>query len=370
MSTNDLKTTEPLAEHAEEKKERKHIWPGVIAILTLLLVVIFLGTACYLYKKEIQSQRLAVRKQAVEFDMALSRTQKIVLTQQKALAVIQDQLKHQQRAEKSDEEYLGEAEHFVRLAMFTLIFESNAATAHQLLQAADEKIQSITDMASSLPIRQALAKDMVAVQMVQQVDLPGLVSRLNALSAQVELLPHLFEPAEVPSSGSPESPARTEEVAVSPGREKLNRAGDTIAQVFSKLFVITHNVPQAAPLLPPDQYVYVITNIQSKLAVAEWGVLYRQPEIYKQSLAQAETWVRRYFADNHSETQAFLKALDALLMVSIKPDLPDLTGTLKQIELARRKGDVVVESSAEEKTDARKRTEQPQSSITTEGFKI
>lgn len=352
MPTNNVKISAPPPTTAKEKKTtaaKKSTWPGVIALLSLLLMVMAIGAAYYLYQKDIQDRRLVAEKQAIDIEMALAETQKIVIAQEKTLADIQVELKNYQRGEKNGEEYLNEAEHLVRLAMFMLIFEGDTTTVYQLLQTADEKMQIMDDTTVTWPIRQALAKDIVAVQVVHRVDLPGLISHLNALSVQVESLPRSFEPTEALTASSSSSADASTDKSAATWKEKLNKTGSRITQILGGLFVISRDVPKAAPLLPPDQYIYIITNIQAQLAMAEWAVLYRQPKIYQESLTQAETWIRRYFAENHSDTQAFLTRLDRLMAISVKPDLPDLTESLKQIELARKKGAISHRLNVEEK---------------------
>jgi uroporphyrin-3 C-methyltransferase len=356
MSKDDKKTSKPPAASKETKSETPNgnaTWPGFVAILSLLLVVAGFAGVYYLT----QSQKAAIEKQAIDFQGALSATQTFVMDQQKTLLRIQGEIKEYQKEDKAADELLSEAEYLVRLAMFNLSFEANTETAYQLLQAADEKIQA---MGATLgwPIRQALAKEMAAVNAVPKVDLPGIVSQLNALSQQVEFLPRASTPAETLTT----APASTSQ-ETSTWKEKLHKTGDRISQVISSLFVISYDVPEAAPLLPPDQYVFVITNIQSKLAMAEWAALYRQPEIYQQSLAQAIEWIRRYFADNNSQTGAFIKNLDELMTISVKPKLPDLSASLKQIEIARGENsnsDVEVSDAQENEEDTPEPDVQPE----------
>jgi uroporphyrin-3 C-methyltransferase len=354
MPINDPKISPLQADNVKEKKTtvtRKISWPGIVAVLSLWLVIAAIGVAYYVYQKDTQAWQLLAEKQTVDIERKLAETQKIVIAQEKTFADMQAELKSYQRGEKNGDEYLNEAEHLVRLAMFMLIFEGDTTTVYQLLQAADEKIQIMGDSILTWPIRQSLAKDIVAVQVAHRVDLSGLISHLNALSAQVESLSRSFEPTEaLASSASPTEPAGEKNTVM--WKEKLNQTGSRIIQILGNLFIISRDAPKAAPLLPPDQYVYVIINIQTQLAMAQWAVLYRQPEIYQQSLTQADTWTRRYFAEDHSDTQAFLKGLNALLEIPIKPNLPDLTDSLRQIELARKKEQVVRPSNSKEKPKA------------------
>lgn len=307
-------------------------------MIMVLVIIIALSGLCYLlYLVH------GVTGQVASLQKSLSYTRAMLTTQQKATAALQNTLEVYERQEKSGDEYLSEIENLVRLAAFHLAFEGNTTAAYQLLQAADEKAQSAGTLGWS--IRQALAKDMVAVQAVQRVDLPGLVSRLNALSLQVESLPRALEVE--PATQTP-PPTHSE---VMTWKERFNQAGHKITEGLGRLFIIQHDAPQAAPLLPPDQYVYVITNIQSQLAMAEWAALYRSPEIYQQSLSKAEEWVRRYFEDQHSETRGFLRNLNVLLSVPIKPELPDLADSLQQIEIARRSGGGGAQATPAPKTE-------------------
>lgn len=300
-----------------------------LAMLSLLIAIATAAIAVYIYKFHIQPN-LIPPQQMVTYEKKLSDVQRTLLTQQHVLGDVQKKLNQYQQEKQSGTVGLDEAEYLIKLAMFNLNFGGNASVARQLLQTADEKIQSLGDP-KYWPLRQAIAKDLAALDAVSKVDLPGIVSRLNALSEQVESLPHAQAPAENLTAQS-RAVASVQPASASSFTQKLQVVGQRVLDILSRLVVITRDVPKAAPLLPPDQYAYVITNIQSKLSTAEWAVLYHQPQIYQQSLMQAKQWAFRYFAESNNQVVAFIKSLEELMAISVKPAFPDLSNTLNMID--------------------------------------
>lgn len=356
MSKDKPKVESPSVKTEQKKPQssKGHAWPGFIALLSLVLVVLASSAGFYIYKKQIEPQTLAIEKQIANFQGAFSGTEQDLNSQRQLLNSVQSTLQEYQREEKSGDVLLSEAEYLVQLAIYNLVFEGNVTIAYQLLQAADERVEEMGG-ALSFPIRRALANDIVAISAVPKADLPGLVSRLNALSLRVETLPRAMVTVEEDATNSDNASQMP-----TTWKEKVAKTGSRMGEILSNLVVVSHDVPEAAPLLPPDQYIYVITNIQSKLAMAEWAALYRQPEIYKQSLGQAKDWVQRYFVAGNSQTAAFLKSIDELATASIKPSLPDLSDSLEQIELARG-NQKPVESSGDQRQEA----DEPQSNSST-----
>src|SRR5262249_54493000 len=104
-------------------------------------------------------------------------------------------------------------------------------------------------------------------------------------------------------------------------------------QVLKTMIVIHHNVPEAEPLLPPEQYAYTKINTQTQVAQAQWAALYRQPQLYQASLTQAIAWIQRYYAAGDA-TNAILKQLQNLTKINVKPPAPNSLRSVQAIQHA------------------------------------
>jgi len=214
------------------------------------------------------------------------------------------------------------------------VLEKNPQIASQILQAADKKIQQLNQI-SLMPVRQALAADIATLNAVPTVDLAGIVVQINAISAQIEDLPRIQKQDN--NLVAVQAPANAVPSVSASWQSKVKTVISAIGENLRSLVVIKREAPNVVPLLPPDQYIYVITNIQTQLTMAQWAALHQQPQIYKQSLQQANIWIERYFSTDNSAVKAVLQSLQELTRIDVAPKLPDLSQSLQAIELAQSK---------------------------------
>ena len=106
---------------------------------------------------------------------------------------------------------------------------------------------------------------------------------------------------------------------------------ESVGHALKEVVVVRHIEQPVAPLLPPQQQVYLTQNIQLQLSCAQWALLHQQQQVYQQCLAQANGWIAQYFVQSAPATQSVLAALTELRKVDAKPALPDLSQTLEQI---------------------------------------
>mgnify|MGYP002336342336 CR=1 FL=1 len=190
-------------------------------------------------------------------------------------------------------------------------FENNTITAISLLQRADGEMRNLSDSRLS-DVRQALASDISMLQAVQQVDTVGIYARLNALNEQVTKLP---------------LPAKPE---INIAQQNKNndalpwwkRGLQQTAASLQKIVVVRYNPNGALPLLTPEQQGFLYLNLQAVLEKSMWGLLHKQPDIYRSSLQQASDWTKKYFVQDSPITQAVINEIDSLQQVDVHPVIP------------------------------------------------
>lgn len=222
---------------------------------------------------------------------------------------------------------LAEAEYLLRLANQRLVLERDSANALALAETADAILRDLGD-SDLLPVRRALASDIEALKLADQVDREGIYVRLLALGEQLPNLP-LVEPMRAPEgedfTGSPQG---------EPAESVWNRIKGSFARMMDRLSshirIRQHDKPVEALADPREQYL-LRQQLQLMLEQAQAALLREQGELYQKSLNRAADWIEAHFAMN-PQTETVMARLRDLAEVNIAPELPDLDDALNLLE--------------------------------------
>lgn len=317
---------------------------GIILTVVVLLIIIALAVTGLIFLwqqyQSAQAQANALQENVWRSENqicinTLEQTRQKTAEQQQLLHASQQELQQckLQAQKKMGNWPLIQADNLIKLAAFNLQFNNNFAAASVLLQAADQQLQ--TDNDSSLwPLRQALAADITAIKAVPKVDVAGILFKLSTLSRQIEQLPQVSPLQPVAKQHPAAQTAASHSVD---WEKKLHELGEKIQDALKTIVVIHYPSSQVAPLLPPDQYVYVITNIQAQIALAQWAVLHQQQKTYQQSLQLAKTWIQRYFDPHNTATVQAMETINNLEANAVNPTVPDINRSLKAAAEAMQK---------------------------------
>ncbi|VDY32455.1 Putative uroporphyrinogen-III C-methyltransferase [Morganella morganii] len=146
----------------------------------------------------------------------------------------------------------------------------------------------------------------------------GTILRLNQLAGQVDNLRLDDGSRDGAPMDSSDSEGLTSSVA--DWRTNLTKSWKGF---MSDFITIRRRDNTSAPLLAPNQDIYVRENIRAQLLIAAQAVPRHQEESYKQSLDAVSTWVRAYFSDSDPTNAAFLAEVDALAAQPISMSAPD-----------------------------------------------
>lgn len=220
---------------------------------------------------------------------------------------------------------LQEIDHNIQEANLALLFTHNVNAALNLLQYADQRLAQFSEP-ELIPLRQSLAKSIVALQAVPKVDEIGILSQLSALRDQTSVLP-LFalndKIAEFKNKPSLDSTPNNATLLAKTWQKSL--------ETLQSLVIIRHRTHNIEPLVLPVQEQFLRQNLQMILQQAQTAVLQHDNKLYQFSLNQASEWLQRYFADNNTGTQALLKSIKVLSQQDIDPPLPNLIPLLNQV---------------------------------------
>ncbi len=232
-----------------------------------------------------------------------------------ALDHVLDELSREQ--ETDEREWLhAEAAYLLRLANQRLQLERDVEGAAALLRTADDRLNE-ADNPALLSVRRAIASELSVLESVPRVDRTGLYMALNAQQERLAQLPLSRELEEIPArSGMQEAPAGG-------WQTQLSRFG----QELKDLVVIRHHDEALEALVTPEQESYLRQSARLILEQAQLALLQEEQELYEASLDKALTLIRAYYDTEQGEVQAVIERLEALKGETIRPELPDISGS-------------------------------------------
>ena len=242
--------------------------------------------------------------------------------------------------DKNDWQF-AEVEYLLRIAQHRLILQQDFEGAAATLQAASDKIAEIGDP-GMLPVRVTISEEIADLKTRRRPDLVGMTLVLAQLARQVPTLQPGFDLR----SNLPETPA-----AETPPKPSEDVLGKVIAWVDS-LVEIRHEATRPSEI--EASIVDVGATLQDNLKLARWAVLDRDAWQYNQLIAQSLRLFREFYDLDHAANADFHDQLKQLEQTQLRPQLPDITGSLLQLRqiLSQRKNAPAEAAPGEEATDA------------------
>ena len=224
----------------------------------------------------------------------------------------------------SEDWLLAEAEYLLRLANQRVAMEDDVAGAIALFESAD-KIVSEAQGVVAFELRQSIANDIAALRSVADQDIQGMFVRLGAIAGQIDSL----EQKHLKFTGSTPEPVIEigEQTFVAKAVALLKRG---LNRILSQVDYRSGG-EAIRPILPPQEEYYLKQNLLLKLQLAQLGLLKGNQGIYEQSLKDAVEWVDQYFDAELPLTKSVRQTLSSLSTMSIERELPDVSGSLREI---------------------------------------
>lgn len=338
------------ASRPEEKKSEATPKPGRGLSLLALVVSLAVAIGGYQLWQEVRTLRSGL---ANDVQDALSRLAESERQQREAL---QARLNEQRQADEArqaelretveqslealraelgrdrDDWLLHEVEYLLIYANRRLHMARDPGSALAALQAADERLKAQADP-RLLPIREAVTAERQSLEAIAQIDLDGMMLELGSLAERVDTLPipgiKREALAEVPAAPSADEP-----VAWGDWQGLL----DAMWEDVKGLVKVRRGEQLTLPLTAPEQRFFLRENLRLKLLTARMALLQGQPSAYRANLEEAQNWLGRYFDAETTAVQAAIASLERLKQIEIRPELPDISTSLKRLR-ELRKGD-------------------------------
>jgi uroporphyrin-3 C-methyltransferase len=292
------------------------------ATLFLIILILILGTAGLwvetqhnnheLMNTQKHLMALTTAQQTLENNLTKQENETIQLNHQ--ISGLEDRLSSNQRTYK-----VSEIAYLVKMANLRLTTQHDVTSALILLKQANQEVNALNDPEMET-FREALLKNITELQTITPVDIGSLSDKLTQLQVNVPSLSILVAPK--PNTSILENTPKQAE------KKWWDRAWDNIRASLKQLVVVTHQSEDIPAMMTPDQQLYLQENLQLLIMQAQWAALNHNNELYQSSLKQAKDWVNKYYVQNSSNTQAFLKSLDDVMAFNLSPNFPDVTQPL------------------------------------------
>lgn len=220
---------------------------------------------------------------------------------------------------------LAEAEYLLRVANQRLVIEKDFRGALAALKEGD-KVLAETDDIGTYPVRQALAKEILALKGLTGVDRTGLYLQLEASIASIQKL--------TDSALAGETPPSLAQTATEPDPtdNPLQRAWHKVRSTLAQVIVVRRLDEPVKPLMSPEQSAYARLNMQLMLEEAEMAVLRGHQALYERALSKALAALGDWYDDSDSRIAAIESTLTDLKEKNIDPQLPDISTSLNLLK--------------------------------------
>lgn len=312
---------------ATNKHGFKKIILSLLALISLIALVLSLSANVKLW--QLQNQKTSfdeglntLKQQQSTIDTQLSSMKQTMegmqLESQKKFTALNTNLQSAlgERLYQKQDWLLLKARHYLELAQVNAHWGDDPKIAIALLQQADTILQEIT-FQQIFPVRQVIAKEIVQLQALSPVDIPGILSQLDAAQALVSKLPVVDENANANQQKS--------EQPVSTWQSRWQQS----KQVLEKLIVVKHYDDDTEPALSPTHKALLRDSIRMNLQEAQWAVLQNNIELYQQSLSQAVQNIKRIYEKDTPATRTLLKQIQTLQQTTLRIAMPDLEQSLQ-----------------------------------------
>lgn len=240
---------------------------------------------------------------------------------------------YQEFSRSREDRVVAEVEQAVNIAAQQLQLAGNLEAALIALQGAEARL-ALQDKGQLAPLRRALAKDIEQLKLQPEVDVGGVALRLERLLERADALPFAFE-ATLPESAAVESG----------GDAPAKDGGVGLAVEFVKQFALDvwrelrslvriERLDQSEPvLLAPAQSTYLRENLKIRLLTARLALLARDGRTYAADLAQARSWIERFFDTRDERVRDSIEELKLLEAVPVSAERPSLTESFAALRL-------------------------------------
>jgi uroporphyrin-3 C-methyltransferase len=89
-------------------------------------------------------------------------------------------------------------------------------------------------------------------------------------------------------------------------------------------------------MLAPEHQFFLYENLKLHLEAARLALARHDPALYRDNLTVAADWLARYFEPEDPVARAVANAIEQLRTVDIRPELPDISHSLRALQVRQK----------------------------------
>lgn len=217
---------------------------------------------------------------------------------------------------------VSEVEYLLTVANHRLMLERDVQTATTALQDADSRLRVIADP-GLIPVREKISQEINQLKSVALPDIPGMAAQLSSVIEGVSTLPFVQKNLMLESKSTSET------------EKEFKGVGNFIKTVWQDLvdglFKVQRSDQPIEPLLPPEEKLYLVYNLELKLEQARIALLNQETALFRTNLEDVEQWVGNYFDQESAPVINLLQTVAQLKQMELRPALPDISASLREL---------------------------------------
>lgn len=284
--------------------------------------------------RESQSSLVESRQERLnQFASRLEKQRETIQQQQDKLNTQARQIEHNARAllglgkRTRTDWLLAEAEYLLRLANQRLQMERDYRGALRILESANE-ILAKTDDAGVYPVRQQLAREILALRTLEPVDRTGLYLQLEAAMGMASELgsEQLFAMEQTDS----QAPGDAGDGQPTP--DGWSGAWQRVLDTLNRMVVIRRLDEPAQAMLSPQQSAQARLHLQLMFEQAAVALLQEDQSTYRRALHRADNWLDQWYDPNDKRVETLQQIIDEAGDQRIRMTLPDISESLSLLK--------------------------------------
>lgn len=252
-----------------------------------------------------------------------------VASQVEQITFLQAKMQQSAAPASAAEWQIAEVEFLLKLAARQLHLAKDVRTAITALKEADALLANI-GVVNYLPVRQQIARDVSSLDAVPIPDRVGVSQRINAMMLALKPLPALTATPEVAVSTSSTADAPAGIAGNSLWADFKRKALDTLNDA---IIIRQHDKPLQMQL-DADARLHLFQLLQLRLENLRLLVLQENAAGFTAQLKLIRETLNSYYPPD--QAKPLLTELDEIGKLELQPVIPDISGSLKQLDSARQ----------------------------------
>jgi uroporphyrin-3 C-methyltransferase len=236
---------------------------------------------------------------------------------------------------------LAEVEYLMSVAQHKLVLQNDFAGAAKTLDAANKRIAELADP-GLLPVRSLISEEIALLKTRVRPDLAGMTLTLGRLTRQVASLDTVYvgdteAKNSTPTRYAPDSTVGASELPLE------QRARQFLTSLFTIKRVQTPAAPVGVVSIPE-----VKQTLEDNLKLTRWALLERDAMQYQRLMQANLRLFAEYFDPDDAANAEFHQELVDLSKTSLRPEIPDIGGSLRLLQQIQAKREQIEQAQEAE----------------------